>query len=113
VPWCLPPRVPTLQPDQPGFLQEHENWWELWEELAALKQRKQQQVRRRHPRGHCFAPEEPLVTTNNKVGPANLLKGGEDDRVVWVRGPMRRGPLDQIARRPAEIWCAGFDTGSA
>jgi len=41
VPWCLPPRAPTLQPDQHGLLQAHTQIGELWEELAAAKQRKQ------------------------------------------------------------------------
>jgi len=49
VSWCLPPRAPTLEPDQPGLLQAHANCGELWKELAVPKQRKQPHVRRRHP----------------------------------------------------------------
>ena len=42
---CLPPRAPTLQPNQPGLLQAHVNCGKLWKELAAPKQRKQTQTR--------------------------------------------------------------------
>jgi len=49
VPWCLPPRAPTLQPDQDVLLQANQNRGELWKELEALKQRKQLHVRHRHP----------------------------------------------------------------
>jgi len=29
IPWCLPTRVPTLQPNQPGLLQAQAHWGEL------------------------------------------------------------------------------------
>ena len=49
MPRCLPPRTLTLQPDQHGLLQAHEHCGELWEQLAAAKQRKQPHLRHRHP----------------------------------------------------------------
>ena len=44
-------RAPWSPPRQSA--QAHPNCWELWKELAALKQRKQPHVRHSHPRLGC------------------------------------------------------------